>query len=192
MLHLFVRSMTMAAIGVLLLMFREQAMPFIVMCIGVLFFLPALFTLAYILIPLFKHGENISSITKVVPIMAVGSLLLGCWMFFHPEFFVKIIMWVLGGIMVLVGGMQLLSLIIAKRKAFVSSIFFLLPLSILLSGIVVLINPFEVASIPFIILGVGAIVAALSDIINTIFLKYYRKNEDMFSANDDIGSYNPD
>ena len=176
MLQLCVRSLTTAAIGILLLVLREQAMPFIVMCLGVLFMLPGIFTIALLLIPKLRRYGGSGSSAVVVPIMAVGSLLLGLWMFMQPTFFVAIIMWVLGGAMVLMGGAQLVSLLMAKRRVKVSWFLFFLPSLILLTGVIVLLNPFEAASLPFMILGVGAIITALSDMINTLFLKFTRKD----------------
>ena len=176
MLQLCVRSLVTAAIGILLLALREQAMPFIVMCLGVLFMLPGIFTLALFLIPKLRRNGTSDSSAVVIPIMAFGSLLLGFWMFLQPAFFVTIIMWILGAVMVIMGCTQIVSLLMAKRRVKVSLFLFLLPMLILLIGAVVLLNPFEAASVPFVILGVGAIITALSDMINTLFLKFTRKD----------------
>lgn len=171
MLHLFVRSLTMAAVGVLLLLLREQAMPFIVMCIGVLFVLPAIFTLAVAFIPAFKRSGGFSN-AVVVPIISLGSLLLGLWMFLDPGFFVKIIMWVLGAVMVVIGVFQTIELLIAKKNTHVSSFLFVLPILLFVTGIIVIANPFEAAAVPFTILGIGAVVAAVSDVLNTMMIKF--------------------
>ena len=186
MLQLCVRSLTTAAIGILLLALREQAMPLIVMCLGVLFMLPGVFTLVLFLIPKLRGSSAAGSSPVVVPIMAVASLLLGLWLFLQPGFFVTVIMWVLGGLMVIMGGSQLLKLLMAKRHVKVSGALFFLPALILLTGIIVLFNPFEAASIPFVILGVGAIITALSDLINTLFLKFTRKPGEVKAPVDNI------
>ena len=186
MLQLCVRSLTTAAIGILLLALREQAMPFIVMCLGVLFMLPGIFTIALFLIPKFRRHGATGSTAVVVPIMAIGSLMLGLWLFLQPAFFVTVIMWVLGGLMVIMGGSQLLKLLMAKRHVKVTGLLFFLPTLILLTGIIVLLNPFEAASIPFMILGVGAIITALSDMINTLFLKFTKKPAEVETKNDKI------
>ena len=186
MLQLCVRSLTTAAIGILLLALREQAMPFIVMCLGVLFMLPGIFTIALFLIPKFRRHGAAGSSAVIVPIMAIGSLMLGLWLFLQPAFFVTVIMWVLGGLMVIMGGSQLLKLLMAKRNVKVSGALFFLPTLILLTGIIVLLNPFEAASIPFMILGVGAIITALSDMINTLFLKFTKKPAEVETQNDKI------
>ena len=186
MLQLCVRSLVTAAIGILLLALREQAMPFIVMCLGVLFMLPGIFTLALFLIPKLRRNSTSGSSAVIIPIMAFGSLLLGLWMFLQPAFFVTIIMLILGAVMIIMGGTQIVSLLMAKKRVKVSLLLFFLPLLILLTGAIVLLNPFEAASVPFIILGVGAIVTALSDMINTLFLKFTRKGNRVEVADENI------
>ncbi len=186
MLQLCVRSLTTAAIGILLLALREQAMPFIVMCLGVLFMLPGIFTLTLFIIPKLRRYGGDGSSAVIVPIMAVGSLVLGLWMFLQPAFFVTILMWLLGGVMVVMGGTQLVNLLVAKRRVKVSFFLFLLPLLILMTGVIVLLNPFEAASIPFMILGVGAIIAALSDMISTVFLKLSSKKSGVEVVNETV------
>jgi uncharacterized membrane protein HdeD (DUF308 family) len=175
-----------AAIGILLLALREQAMPFIVMCLGVLFMLPGIFTLALFLIPKLRRNSTSGSSAVIIPIMAFGSLLLGLWMFLQPAFFVTIIMLILGAVMIIMGGTQIVSLLMAKKRVKVSLLLFFLPLLILLTGAIVLLNPFEAASVPFIILGVGAIVTALSDMINTLFLKFTDKGNRVGVADENI------
>ena len=186
MLQLCVRSLITAAIGILLLALREQAMPFIVMCLGVLFMLPGIFTLALFLIPKLRRNSTSGSSAVIIPIMAIGSLMLGLWMFLQPAFFVTIIMWILGAVMIIMGATQIVSLLMAKKRVKVSLLLFFLPLLILLTGAIVLLNPFEAASVPFVILGVGAIVTALSDMINTLFLKFTRKGNRVEVADENI------
>ena len=186
MLQLCMRSLVTAAIGILLLALREQAMPFIVMCLGVLFMLPGIFSLALFLVPKLRRNSTAGSSAVIIPIMAFGSLLLGLWMFLQPAFFVTIIMWILGAVMIIMGGTQIISLLMAKRRIKVSLFLFFLPLLILITGAIVLLNPFEAASVPFIILGVGAIITALSDMINTLFLKFTRKDDKVEVADEKI------
>lgn len=186
MLQLCVRSLVTAAIGILLLALREQAMPFIVMCLGVLFMLPGIFTVALFLVPNLRRFGASGSTAVIVPIMAIGSLMLGLWMFLQPSFFVTIIMWILGAVMIIMGGTQIVSLLMAKKRVKVSLFLFFLPLLILLTGAIVLLNPFEAASVPFVILGVGAIITALSDMINTLFLKFTRKGNRVEVADENI------
>ena len=175
MLNLFIRSLSTLVIGILLLMFREQALPFIVMCVGVCFILPALFILALTFVPSLKRFGASKTNAVVMPTIAVGSLLLGLWMFFSPGFFVTILMFVLGGVMTFMGIMQMIALFMARVS--LSPFLFIMPAIISVSGITILLYPFETASVPFVILGIAAIVSAVSDLINTIFIGYLQKKK---------------
>lgn len=177
MLNLIIRSLSTVAIGVLLLVFREQAMPFIVMCVGLLFLLPALFTLFLTFAPVFKrNASHVNSKKVAVTIISTGSLLLGLWMLFDPGFFIAILMWVLGGILLLVGLLQILGLLRVRKKMKISYMLFVIPVLIFLAGAVILFYPFEAASLPFVILGIAAIFSVVSDMINTIFVNNSFRN----------------
>ncbi len=173
--HLLIRSLSMAAIGILLLMFREEAMPFIVMCVGALFAVPSLFALVATFVPFFKRKAGNSVFPVITAIIAGGSLALGLWMMLEPAFFVAILMTMLGVLMIIAGASQMFTLLSARRAVNLSTMMYILPLMLIVAGIVVLYNPFGVASLPFLVIGVGTILAALSDIINTIYIHLRRR-----------------
>ena len=181
MIHVFVRNLAMVAIGVLLLMFREQAMPFIVMCIGALFLVPAFFTVVALLLPVLLNKTEQRKMPVMALIMSLGSLLLGAWMLIAPSFFVAILMWVLGGVMVFSGIMQIDNLLKSSAVVKLSASFYVLPVLLTIAGITVLYNPFQTASIPFLILGVAAIISSISDLLCVLYVKYMsnklKKNE---------------
>ena len=172
--HLLVRSLSMAAIGILILFFREEAMPFIVMCVGALFVIPSLFALVAAFMPYFRQRMGGGMFPFVTAIIAGGSLALGLWMMFNPLFFVAILMTLLGVLMLAAGAWQVFSLLSAGRIISLSLMMYIVPFMLIVAGAVVLYNPFEVASLPFLVIGIGTIVAALSDIVNTLYI-YFRK-----------------
>ena len=171
----------MVAIGVLLLMFREQAMPFIVMCIGALFLVPAFFTVVALLLPVLLNKTEQRKMPVMALIMSLGSLLLGAWMLIAPSFFVAILMWVLGGVMVFSGIVQIANLLKSRAVVKLSASFYVLPVLLTIAGITVLYNPFQTAFVPFLILGVAAIISSISDLLCVLYVKYMsnklKKNE---------------
>ena len=90
--------------------------------------------------------------------MGLGSLLFGLWLLIMPGFFVRILMYVLGAMLVLAGLNMLAGLVNARRLMPVAWGFYVVPVLILAAGIVVLFNPFQTAELPFIVLGVTSIV----------------------------------
>ena len=115
------------------------------------------------------------------PIVSLGSLLFGLWLMMSPAFFVGILMYVLGAVLVFAGISQIVSLMGARSYANVPFGFFVMPVLILLAGIVVLVNPFAAASIPFIILGVSSAVYGITELIS---IYKFRRMEEKLAMNE--------
>ena len=97
-----------------------------------------------------------------------------------PAFFVGILMYVLGALLVLGGIGQLMNFIsIRKLTGSVPAIFYVIPVLLLLAGILILVNPFEAAKIPFIVLGASSIVYGLTDLFRII--RYRRKSNQVIT-----------
>ena len=124
-------SLCALIMGVLLVMWPEAAMIYLVITVGVLFLLPGLYGIfAYFASR--SRAEDGSG--RAFPIVALGSALLGLWLIVMPAFFV---------------------------------------------GILILVNPFEAAKIPFIVLGASSIVYGLTDLFRII--RYRRKSNQVIT-----------
>ena len=88
-------------------------------------------------------------------------------------------MYVLGIVLIFAGISQIANLISARSHTVVPFGFFVMPILILLSGLVVVVNPFAAATIPFIILGVSSAVYGITELIN---LYKFRKKEEQVEA----------
>ena len=165
-----ISSLCALAIGILLVVWPEAAIIYLVITVGVLFLLPGLFGLfSYYAASRHKDVE----MRRSFPIVALGSTLLGFWLMIMPEFFVNILMYLLGALLVLGGLSQLINFISVRQAVKVPLLFYLVSVLILASGVVILFNPFQAATVPFIVLGVTAIVYAVNDLIRLLF--YHRK-----------------
>ena len=166
------RCVSAIAIGILLMVWPEAAILYLVIAIGAMFFLPSLFSL----VGYFMKGRQAG---MYFPIISLGSLLFGLWLMVSPGFFVGILMYVLGAVLVFAGISQIAGLINARGYAVVPFGFYVMPVLVLLAGLVVLVNPFAVAAIPFIILGVSSTVYGITELIN---LYKFRKKEEKVMA----------
>lgn len=153
--NVWVRGIFSLIIGVLLVLYPGTASIYFVMAIGALFFIPGLITVVARLV---NRG-----VRRVFPFMGLGSLLFGLWLLIMPGFFVCILMYVLGAMLVLAGLNMLAGLVNARRLMPVAWGFYVVPVLILAAGIVVLFNPFQTAELPFIVLGVTSIVYGVFD-----------------------------
>lgn len=166
-----VSSLCALVMGVLLVMWPEAAVIYLVITVGVLFLLPGLYGIfAYLASRRQAEGG------RAFPVVALGSALLGLWLIVMPDFFVGTLMYVLGALLVFGGVSQLMNFIsIRKLTGTVPGIFYVLPVLLLLAGILILVNPFEAAKVPFIVLGVSSIVYGLTDLFRII--RYRQKKE---------------
>lgn len=167
-------SLCALVIGILLVVWPEEAIIYLVITVGVLFLLPGLMGLFSYAFSRRKGNE----IQKSFPIIALGSTLLGFWLVIMPDFFIRILMYLLGVLLVLGSLFQLINFISTRQVVKVPLLLYILSVLILVAGIVILFNPFTAAAVPFIILGVSAIIYALNDLVRLLF--YYRKrNKDI-------------
>lgn len=171
-----IKGICAVIMGILLVTWPETAILYLVIAIGAMFLVPgAVAVLNYI----FKGREQ----GAMFPIVSVGSLLFGLWLMISPAFFVGILMYVLGAVLVFAGISQVMQLINARGWTQVSFGYYVMPVLILIAGLVVLLNPFAAATVPFIILGVSSIVYGITDIINGI---RFRRKEDKTTVNEVI------
>ena len=165
--HSIVRCVCSIIVGVLLVAWSDAAAIYLVMAVGALFLLPGIFTIVTYLL----KGRNMG---MPFPLVSIGCALLGVWLMVMPAFFVSILMYVLGAVLVFAGISQLANLVSARRWTQVPMGYYVIPVLLLIAGLVVLVNPFAAASIPFMIVGVSCIVYGVSALINQI---RFRKEE---------------
>ena len=166
--YAMMRCVSAIAIGVLLMGWPEAAILYLVIAIGAVFFLPSLFSL----IAYFMKGRQLG---MYFPIVSLGGLLFGLWLMISPAFFVGILMYVLGAVLVFAGISQVVNLLGVRSYASVAQGSFVTPILILLAGLIVLVNPLAAATIPLIILGVSSTVYGITELIN--IYKFRKKEE---------------
>lgn len=154
-----VRCLAAIIIGILLITWPEAAVVYLVIAIGAMFFLPSLFSL----VGYFLKGRQLG---MYFPIISLGSLLFGLWLMISPAFFVGILMYVLGAVLMFAGISQIVGLLNARNHATVPFGFFVMPVLILLAGLIVLVNPFAAATIPFIVLGISSVAYGVSELVH--------------------------
>lgn len=156
------RSIFALVLGLVLVLWPGSAVQYLVIVIGVLFIIPGVISLAAYLRARSKSPDFSSSF----PIESAGSILLGIWLVSTPAFFVNILMYVLGVLLMLAGVLQLVSLSSARKWTAVPVPYYIFPVLILLCGIVILAYPFTVAASAFMFLGVVCLVYGAGELFN--------------------------
>ena len=97
------RAICALVIGLVLVMFPDQAGDYFVITIGVIFLVPSL-------ISIIGYFAQSTEMRSRFPIEGVGSLLFGLWLIIMPGFFADLLTFVLGFILVMGGVQQIASL----------------------------------------------------------------------------------
>ena len=149
-------------VGSILIIWPELALSYIVIVIGLLFLISGLSAA----ISYWANKNSDGNSYTYLLFTGIGSTLFGLWLILMPQFFVNILMFVMGGILVLAGIQQLGELIIQRKNVIVPFAFFILPTLVLLAGILILFNPFSTATSVVVIFGVSAVLYGIAGLIN--------------------------
>ena len=152
------RAVCAFVIGLVLVLFPDQAAQYLVITVGCVFLVPSLVSIV-------GYWANRAAGVRF-PLLGIGSLLFGLWLIIMPGFFADLLTYVLGFILTMGGVQQIASLVSARQWMRVPGGFYVVPVLILLAGLFALFYPLEARSTVFIILGVSSLVYALSELVN--------------------------
>lgn len=149
-------------LGLVLVLWPEAAINYLVIVIGVLFIVPGVISL----VSYFRAKSRDAGFSPNFPIEAAGSVIFGLWLVSMPAFFVNILMYVLGVLLILAGIQQIVSLTSARKRVQISSLFYIFPILILICGVVILSSPFAAAASAFMFLGIVALAYGLGELFS--------------------------
>lgn len=179
------RAVCAVVIGVLLIKYREQTVEWITIAIGILFFLSGVVSVATYLSARSRadmpevfdaDGRQLTGLKPTVPIVGIGSLILGIILALMPTTFIAWLMYILSAILILGAINQFVSLAAASRYARVGIYFWVMPSLILLVALLSIVYPTAIASAPLLIIGWCMVVYGVADIINALKLSRLRRN----------------
>lgn len=147
------------AVGLILMLFPNEAGNYFVILIGLLFMIPSCIGIvSYFTLP--------SELRPFFPLGSVGGVLFGFLLMVMPGFFADFLTFVLG-FMVLMGGVQqIASLTVARQWGAVPFFMYVIPMLIIVAGLVAVFNPMGTRSAAFILIGACCMVYGLSSIFN--------------------------
>ncbi len=155
------RSIFAILLGFVLVLWPETAIIYLVITIGILFILPGIFSVLHY----FTRDKSETASKPMFPVEGAGSILFGAWLVITPAFFVNIIMYVLGALLVIAGIQQIVSLTQARKLNLVPWGFYLIPFLLLVTGVTILTYPFAAAANTFVIFGVASIFYGAAELL---------------------------
>jgi len=166
----FQRIIIALIVGVVLVVFPQNASEYLVIALGVVFMLPSIFSM---LNYFWERNKDVSLRGLAFPIEGLGGFLFGLLLVIKPGLFSNILVMVFGFLLVMAGVQQIASLVAARRWTPVAVGYYIIPVIILLSGLFALSNPVGMRSTLFKIVGVFFIIYALYEFLN--WLLFMRK-----------------
>lgn len=173
--YALVRCAFLLLVGILLVAWRSEALTALVRLLGALFLLPGLVSV----VSYFIRKDR-----GWFPVVGTGSTFLGLILLIIPGTFVSVLMFMLGLMLVFVGIWQIVGVVAMHRESKLSFGFLVMPVAVLITGIVALALPFEVATLPLLIIGVGCILTGISDLVAIIFHYIRRPRKAKYVEND--------
>lgn len=161
--YALLRTIFALILGLVLVLFPEQAGDYLVITVGVIFLIPSLISLV-------GYGVSKAEERPRFPLEGVGSLLFGLWLLIMPGFFANLLTFVLGFVLVMGGVQQLAAVSAARRWMPVHYGYYIVPTLILIAGVVAIVNPIEARSTVFMMIGATALVYAISELVNWLKL----------------------
>ena len=183
----FFRAICSIIIGVLLLRYPDNTVTWITLAIGIMFLLSGVFsTLAYLnarknssdYVITDIDGRVISKGKPTFPLVGVGGIILGVMLVTSPSVFVEILMYIMGGILILGALNQFMSLYNARRWGKMAWGFWVAPSLILLAGLYVMFQPMEAASMPMVVIGWCCLLYGASEVVNATKINLKKKGID--------------
>lgn len=158
----FLRAICALVIGLVLVLFPDQAGDYFVITVGIIFLVPSSISI------IGYFAQNAES-RRRFPIEGVGSLLFGLWLIIMPGFFADLLTYVLGFILMTGGVQQIAMLLAARRWMPVHRGYYAVPVLILTAGLIALFNPTGVRSTAFVIIGISSLVYTASELVNWFY-----------------------
>ena len=178
------RAICAIAIGILLIKYPDNTVTWITRAIGVLFLLSGIISMVVYYHTLRQYskqeslpggayitdaeGNRIAIPKPTFPIVGVGSAILGLLLALTPDIFVKGLMYVIGGLLVLGAINQFMNLLSARHFGKISFGYWILPCIILLTGLFVIIRPMDPPAIAMLILGWCTLLYGVTELINAL------------------------
>ncbi len=153
----FFRILLAVVVGMILIAWPDAAATYIVIAVGVMFFIPGVVGL----ITYFRRRKKMQEVSFLLPVEGAGSALFGLLLMLIPGFFAKALLFLLGFVLMLGGIQQIVSLVVARRWTPVPWGYYIVPLLLISAGIFILSTPSGL----IVIIGAGWLLYALNELL---------------------------
>lgn len=183
----FIRAAVALVLGVLLIIWPDSAVNTIVIVIGASLIASGISSLVLA----FKTQKEDAK-ANMMYVNSIINFIFGLLLVLMPSFFISIIMFLFGAILLFFGIGQLISLSRVRQFSPLPWFFYIAPVAVLICGVVIFFNPFKTMTALFVFFGFVLVFYAVSEIISTIRIRVVLKNEEKLITDVDFEEVNDD
>ncbi|MCC8072014.1 MAG: DUF308 domain-containing protein [Bacteroidales bacterium] len=160
-------------VGVLLIVWhsRIDIFSWIVIAVGVMLIIPSLYSFISALVRkgTVSEGSSTHSAATSTLIACVAALALGIWMVVNPPFFVGLIAYIFGGLLVLYGIFHILVVGFWNREFSLPFFFYIIPVLMIVAGVVILATSVRtISSVVVLITGIALVASAVNSVMENV------------------------
>lgn len=158
------RALSFLLVGGLMVAFPHDISTWLVQAIGILFLIPGLVSLA----SYFRAYSRNDSTRQLLPIIGIGSIVLGLLLILMPSIFLKALNYVLAAALLLAGIASIANIIHFRRYTPVGVAYYVIPVLLCAVGILIIVKQQSLAEAVVIIFGYSAIVYGLCELFYAV------------------------
>ncbi len=158
-------------VGVLLIVWHQRVdiLSWIVMAVGLMLIIPALYSLISALVRKKDDGNISHSASSSTIVASVGALALGIWMVVSPAFFVGLLAYIFGAILILYGIFHIVAIGFWSRPFVLPGWMYIIPVLMIGAGVVILCTSVRtIQSTVVLITGIAFVASAVNSLCEAV------------------------
>lgn len=162
--------LVMFVVGILLIIWhaRLDVLNWIIMAVGISLILPGLYDFV---IALRSSGgseksQAIRQMSGSTMIVAVGAIALGVWMLISPSFFVGVMAYAFGAILVFLGIYHIAIVAYLSRPLSLPGFLYIIPVLLIIAGLIILLSSVRtIQSVVVLIMGISLVASSINSLL---------------------------
>lgn len=162
----YARAIITLIVGVLIVLWPGTAVKTIVLIMGAFLIASGVVSLI-----MYWRSKNVQEQSSLLIFNGAITIILGLLLALFPDFFVGIIMFLFGAVLLIFGVMQIVSLASVRKRIKLPWTAYIVPVLVAVCGVIIFFNPFKTLSAIFIFFGIVLIIYSISEFATSFSLR---------------------
>jgi len=170
-----IRAIWGLVLGLILCIYPDNVGNYLVILLGLIFMVPSAVSIILYIAQFMKTNKFKS---RTFPVIEIGCLIFGAWLVISPANFVQMLTVIIGLLMIIGSVQQLYGLQLAKQWTTISGIHYFVPIILLVSGIIVILNPIGVVGTVMTFAGIVILIYSFNELIRFFMFDVHKPSDD--------------